>query len=213
MNPDLLCRALAGIEPETSVDRFGKVSGIASRPMARGVLEFLVENNIGGFCKGAVTFSGAARLEAASLALRMGCDVEQVSKHLSWKDFEKLASEVLASFGYSTRTNVRLTKPRMEIDVVGVNNSGFALVVDCKHWKRNNLSSISVHSRRQAARAERLVRRDPQRISQAVPAILTLHAESVRFVAGIPVVPISQFRSFVMDVQGHLPEIYVVAGG
>ena len=211
MNPDILCRALAGIEPETTIDRFQEMSGIAGRSVAKGVVEFLAENGIvSSYSKGVVTFSGAAKLEAAALALRAGCDVERVSKHLTWKDFEKLASEVLASFGYKTRTNVRLTKPRMEIDVVGV-NSGFALVVDCKHWKRNNLSSISGHSRKQAARAERLVRHDP-RISQAVPVILTLHAESVRFVGGIPVVPISQFRSFVMEVQGFLPEIYMVTG-
>jgi hypothetical protein len=65
------------------------------------------------------------------------------------------------------------------------------------------------YSRRQAARAERLIKHDGT-IEQAVPVILTLHAESVKFVSGgIPVVPIAQFRSFVMDVKGFLPEIYV----
>jgi hypothetical protein len=35
----------------------------------------------------------------------------------------------------------------MEIDVVGVNNK-LAIVADCKHWKRNNLSSLSSYARK-----------------------------------------------------------------
>ncbi|HUG97445.1 MAG TPA: hypothetical protein VMJ94_07885 [Nitrososphaera sp.] len=38
---------------------------------------------------------------------------------------------------------------------------------------------------------------------------MTLHAESVRFAGGVPVVPVHKFRSFVMDIKGFLPEIYV----
>ena len=208
---ELLCKALAAIEPATTtmVDEFQAASGIVSRQVAKRVLDFLADNGIGTSSKkGAISFAGGDRLKAAVLALQMGCEMEQVSKHISWKDFEGLASEVLRSFGYETRTNVRLTRPRIEIDVVGV-SAGFAIVVDCKHWKRGSLSSVLSYSRRQAARAKRLIKHDGT-IDQAVPVILTLHAESVKFVSGgIPVVPIAQFRSFVMDVKGFLPEIYV----
>jgi Holliday junction resolvase-like predicted endonuclease len=210
MNPELLARAVSAIVPEATLAKFQETAGIASRSVAKDVLGFLLSNGIGSISKQAVAFGDSDRLKVAALALHMGCDVEQVSKQLSWQDFEKLASQVLMSFGYKTQTNVRFTKPRMEIDVVGV-NSGFAIVVDCKHWKRNNLSSISSYSRKQAARAGLLIQRD-KKISQAVPVILTLHAESVRFVNGIPIVPILRFRSFVMDVKGFLPEIYVIAG-
>src|SRR6185503_16047901 len=99
-------------------------------------------------------------------------------------------------------TNVRLTKPRMEIDVVGI-SAGFAIAVDCKHWNRNNRSSIAAFSEKQAARAERLLKHDA-RISQVVPVIMTLHAESVRFVGGITVVPVHKLKSFVIDVKGFL---------
>ena len=210
MHPELLAQALAAIEPETTLAKFQETAGIASRSVANSVLDFLLSKGIGSISKQAIAFGDLDRLKAAALALQAGCDVEQVSKQLSWQDFEKLASQVLMSFDYKTQTNVRFTKPRMEIDVVGI-NSGFAIVVDCKHWKRNNLSSISNYSRKQAARAERLIQRD-KKISQAVPVILTLHAESVRFVNGIPIVPIFRFKSFVMDVKGFLPEICVIAG-
>jgi hypothetical protein len=210
MHPELLAQALAAIEPETTLAKFHAASGIASRSVAKSILDFLLSNGIGSISKQTVTFRDSDRLKVAALALQMGCDVEQISIQLSWQDFEKLASQVLMSFDYKTQTNVRFTKPRMEIDVVGV-NSGFAIVVDCKHWKRNNLSSISSYSRKQATRAERLIQCD-KKISQAVPVILTLHAESVRFVNGIPIVPIFRFKSFVMDVKGFLPEICVIAG-
>jgi restriction endonuclease len=207
MQPDLLVKALVAIEPKTTFEKFREASGIASRSVAKSVLAFLSSNNVGKITKNTIEFSGSDRIYAAMLALQMGCDIELVSGRLTWKDFEKLASEVLASFGYRTQTNVQLTKPRMEIDVVGV-SSEFAIVVDCKHWKRSNLSSISGFSKKQAVRAERLLKWDAE-ISHAVPVIMTLHAESVKFVGGVPVVPVHKFRSFVMDVKGFLPEIYV----
>lgn len=208
MRPELLVKALAAIEPETTLERFQAASEITSRSVAKSVIDFLISNGIGTVVeRNAIKFSGSDRLYAAMSALRMGCDIEQVSMDLSWRDFEKLASEVLGSLGYRMQTNVQLTKPRMEIDVVGV-NSGFAIAVDCKHWKQSNLSSIANFSKRQAARAERLLGHDGK-ISKAVPVIMTLHAESIVFAGGVPVVPVHKFRSFVIDVKGFLPEIYV----
>ncbi|HEV8405530.1 MAG TPA: restriction endonuclease [Nitrososphaera sp.] len=207
MHPDLLVKALGAIEPKTTLEKFCAASGIASGSVAKKILSFLTSNNVGKITGNMIEFSGSDRLYAAMLALQNGCDIEQVARRLSWKDFEKLASEILMSFGYRTRTNVQLTKPRMEIDVVGV-SSRFAIAVDCKHWKRSSLSSMSGFSRKQAERAERLLKGNGK-ISLAVPVIMTLHAESVKFFAGVPVVPVHKFKSFVMEVKGFLPEIYV----
>ena len=212
MHPNLLVKVLAAIEPEKiiSLDRFQKACGISSRSVASSVLDYLEANNIGSVSKSLVKFSQADRIAAALLALQMRCDIEQVSRCLSWKDFEKLASEILQSFGYRTRSNIWFVKPRMEIDVVGTDLDGFTIAVDCKHWKRSNLSSISKYSQKQAARAQRLIKYD-KTISQVVPVMLTLHAESERFVGGVPLVPIQRFRSFIIDVKGFLPEIYVAS--
>jgi Restriction endonuclease len=212
MHPDLLVKVLGAIEPENviTVDRFQEACGISSRSVTKSVLDYLEANNIGSVSKNVVKFSGTDRISAAVLALQMRCDIEQVSRCLSWKDFEKLASELLISFGYSTRTNVRFVKPRMEIDIVGTSSAGFTIAVDCKHWKRSNLSSISKFSQKQVARAERLIKCD-RTISQVVPVMLTLHAESVRFIGGVPLVPIHRFGSFIMEVKGFLPEIYVAS--
>lgn len=205
MQPDLLLKALAAIEPETTLSKFQSASGIASKYVAKSVLEFLTSNGIGTVSEKMARFSGADRVYAAMLAVQLGCDIERASGYLSWKDFEKLASEVLSSLGYRTQTNVRLTKPRMEIDVVGI-SSGFAIAVDCKHWERRQ--SFAAFAQKQAARAKRLIEHD-SKISQVVPAIMTLHPGQVRFVGGVPVVPVHKFKSFVIEVKGFLPEIYI----
>ena len=212
MHADLLVRVLAAIEPEKviSLDNFQQACAISSKSVAKSVLDYLQVNNIGYVSKKTVKFSGYDRIHVAVLALQMRGDIEQVSTYLSWKDFEKLASEVLRSFGYRTSINVRFAKPRMEIDVVGTSSDGFTIAVDCKHWKRSNLSSISNFSQKQAVRARWLIKYQ-KTISQVVPVVLTLHAESISFINGVPLVPIHKFRSFIMDVKGFLPEMYVVS--
>ncbi|WP_158435016.1 restriction endonuclease [Nitrososphaera viennensis] len=197
---------------DTTLDQFCRDAGIASRSVARSLAEALLSRGIGRGSPSAMSFSPGDRLAAAALALEAGCDPERVSQHLTWRDFEQLAAGVLASLGYSTRTNVRFTKPRMELDVVGTSAAGLALAVDCKHWKRSNLSSISQHCARQAKRADELLRRESN-ISAAVPVVMTLHAASVRLVGGMPVVPVAKFHSFAMDVRGFLDEVLVVTRG
>jgi len=92
----------------------------------------------------------------------------------------------------------------MEIDVVGTTSDGFTIAVDCKHWRRNNLSSMSIFCQKQIIRAERLIELDNS-ITQVLPVLVTLHAESTRFVDIVPLVPIHRFRSFLMDVKGFIP--------
>jgi hypothetical protein len=212
MHADLLIKVLAAMEPEKvmTIDSFQEACGISSTSVAKSMLGYLEVNNIGSVSKNTVKFSGSDRIRAGVLALQMRRDIEQVSTYLSWRDFEKLASEVLRSFGYHTRTNVRFAKPRMEIDVVGTSLDGFTIAVDCKHWKRTNLSSIAKFSQKQAARAERLITYD-KTVSQVVPVLLTLHVESVTFIDAVPLVPIHKFRSFIMDVKGFLNEMYVAS--
>lgn len=208
MHPALLARAVAGIAEYITIDEFCATSGIPGRSVAKDVVEFLLARGIGRADGATLHFSGRDRVEAAILAIGSGCDPEQVSSNLSWKDFEDLASQVLTSLGYRTRTNVRFTKPRMEIDVVGV-DGGFAIAFDCKHWKRGNFSAISTHCIRQTARVQELVRRELG-IVVAVPAMLMLHSERAMFVQGVPLVPVSRLYSFLADVKGFLPKLSVV---
>lgn len=212
MHLNLLIKVIAAIEPEKviTLDDFQHASAITSNSVAKSMLNYLQANKIGYIFQDTISFSASDKIYAALLAIHLGADIEQVSTYLSWKDFERLTSELLTTFGYRTRTNVRLVKPRMEVDVVGTASDGFTLAIDCKHWKRNNLSSISIYCEKQASRAKRLIENDKS-IAQVVPVVLTLHAESVRFIHAVPLVPIVKFRSFLTDVKGFLPKMYAVS--
>ena len=177
--------------------------------MARSVVDFFAAAGIGRHSSPGICFSRADRMKAAMTCMQRGCDVQELSDRISWKDFEQLASESLKSFGYQTRTNVRFVKPKMEIDVVGIMSQP-ALAIDCKHWRHSNRSSILVSSKKQAARAARLVERKSS-VRKVIPIILTLNSESVKFIDKIPIVPIVQFRSFLQDMHAYLPEIYVIS--
>jgi len=209
MQAELVARAISGISPNTTFDEFRSRSGIISMTVAKDVLQFLNIHGIGSVYTNVITFSQQDRLKTAIIALNMGYDIESVSKKLGWKDFESLASEVLHLLGYVTETNVRFTKPRTEIDVIGV-HSKFAIVADCKHWKRTSISLMTKYTRKQVQRTVLLLDIRKNKINSAVPIILTLHSESVQFIDKTPIVPISKFRSFLHDVQNYLPEILVI---
>jgi hypothetical protein len=219
VHPALLAMAIPAISPsEITLKQFQAKSGIVSKATARDVLEYIVNNGIGVISsQDHYFFSKADRMKLAILALQSGYDIEKISKSISWKDFEALTSEILNLSSYITETNIHFSKPcRMEIDVVGV-NSKLAIVADCKHWKRNNLSSLSSYARKQVKRTKILfqrIRRKKRRgkgISYAVPILLTLYSTDIQFIDGVPIVPISKFKSFIEDVPLYLQEIQVIS--
>ena len=218
MHRVLLAKAVRAVSPqEITLEEFQYKSGIVSRTTAKDVLEYIVNNGIGSSTsnRSQYLFSKADKMKLAMLALQRGCDIESISKSVSWKDFEALASEILSLCGYLTRTNIRLSKPsRIEIDVIGVSQK-LAIVADCKHWRRYSISSISSYAEKQAQRTKILFKAKGRTkqgyIARAIPIILTLYSMDVEFIDGVPIVPISKFKSFIEDVSVHLSEILVIS--
>src|SRR5215207_8720896 len=144
----LLAKAVPAVSPkEITLEEFQSKSGIVSKTTAKDVLEYIVNKGIGiSTSNRQYLFSKADKMKLAMLALQRGCDIESISKSISWKDFEALASEILSLCGYLTRTNIRLSKPsRIEIDVIGVNQK-LAIVADCKRWRYGNIIQEAVES-------------------------------------------------------------------
>jgi len=212
VQPALLAMAVSAICQKITLEEFQYRSGIACKTAAKCVLEYLVNNGIGKNLRNGYSFSKVDRVKLAILALQSGTDIEAISKSLSWQDFEEFASRLLNLSGYVAECNVRFSKPsRIQIDVVGVNyNSQLAIVVDCKHWQRNNLSSITYYARKQAQRTSLLLLHRRKKISHAVPIILTLYPMGIKLVDSIPVVPIIKFNSFIENVALYLSKIKVI---
>ena len=208
MHSELLVRALTGISAETTAEEFMIRAGIRSKPIAENVLDFMRNNGIGSLSGSKIIFSNGDKLKIAILAVKMGCDIEQISEKLTWKDFEALSSKILRLSGYKTAIHVTFLKPRMEIDVVGL-KSQFAITVDCKHWKHGSISILSFYTKRQIERTKNLLIKRSN-ISSAIPIILTLHSTKVLFINGTPIVPITKFRSFLDGLEDNLSQVYVL---
>ena len=210
MNSSLILKAIPIInEGNVSFDDFALATGLG-RKTSTELVRLLSRNEIGSVESDSINFDQFDKIRTAMLAIRMGVDVEDLSKMLNWKDFELLAANILDASGYVAHHGFRLKKPRMEIDVVGIKDE-MALLIDCKHWKRSSPSEMARFASMQVKRAEAFVRAKQGQIRFAVPAILTLHLESITFADDVPVIPIIKLTSFLNEMRGYLNEIKVVS--
>ncbi len=202
--------ALPAIVPGgISPDDFSAVTGM-DVPACSQMLETLVENGIGRRAGRQYVFEPSDRLSAALMLIEKGVPVDDVAVHLDWRSFEGLAAKILESKGFATMRNLILTKPRMEIDVVGV-NLGVAILVDCKHWRRYGASLLRGVVKKQVERTKQYVARTEG--SVAIPVIVTLYHDRIDFIDRVPIVPILQFPSFVDEFYGNLDDLRTIGTG
>ena len=171
------------------------------------MLDELVKNEIGTKDDTQYFFDSGDKLKAAILMLQNGYSLDLISPVLNWKDFEGLVAEILSAKDFSVIKNLILTKPRMEIDVIGI-HLGVAMLIDCKHWKRYSPSALSEAVRKQIERTKQYVSKTQHAI--AVPVIVTLYQDKLDFIDNVPIVPIFQFSSFVDDFYGNLDQMKTI---
>ena len=174
---------------------------------AKKILDVFIKNDIGKFDGDTVYFELGDKIKAAFLIIENGEQIEQVSEYLDWKDFEGLVAQILEEKGFATIKNMILTKPRMEIDVVGINH-GIAMLIDCKHWKKLSQSSLNTIVEKQIKRVKHYVSKTNEAI--AVPIIVTLYHEQINFINRVPIVPIQQFSSFIDEFYGNLDKVKTI---
>ena len=207
MNAKLLVQGITGVIPGgVSIEDFAAIIGI-NKNTAEKILDILIQNGIGKTIGNLVNFDNGDKIRTALLAIKNGIPIEEVSRHIDWKDFEGLVAEILDSNNFDVLRNFRMTKPTMEIDVIGV-RLGIALLIDCKHWKRLSHSALETIVVKQVERVKHYVLSSKDVI--AVPVIVTLYQEETSFINRVPIVPILQFSSFVDEFYGSLEEIKTI---
>jgi hypothetical protein len=179
----------------------------ADKNTAKRILEELARNGIGRFDGDVTDFEEGDKVKATMLALEKGVPIDEAAKHLDWRDFEGLTAQVLEMKDFATIRNMMLTKPRMEIDVVGI-KLGVALLIDCKHWKRHSQSALENAVLKQVERTKQYVAKTKGAI--AAPAIVTLYQDKLSFINNVPIIPIFQFASFVDEFYGNLDDIETI---
>lgn len=134
--------------------------------------------------------------------LKMRASTEEVSRLLSWQDFEKLAGGLLRAAGFQVRENVVLTKPRAQIDVVAYGTS-MILSIDCKHYRREQGPSALTRFARAQLRRSALLRLKTGDSRPIASVILTVSEPEGKFVDGVAVVPARALRSFLTTLDSY----------
>ena len=204
MNPKQVVKGINGIlEGGVNVTDFSIVTEL-DEISAKELLYALVQNGIGTWNDDLVDFDiPNDRLQTALFAINLGATIEDVSEYLTWRDFESLTGLILEEKDFDVTKNFIMTKPRMEIDVVG-KKMNTALLIDCKHWKNVSKSALDEIVKKQLERVKRYV--DDESMS-ALPVIVTLHQEEIQFVDNVPIVPIMKLSSFLDDFVGNLDSL------
>jgi len=171
------------------------------------ILDEFIKNDIGTKQDNSFFFEDGDKLKIAVILLENGFLIDELSVALDWKDFEGLTAVILASKDFAVIKNMMLTKPRMEIDVIGI-RLGIAILIDCKHWKRYSISSLTTVVKKQIERTKQYVAKTPGAIS--VPVIVTLYQDKVDFIEGVPIVPIFQFSSFIDEFYGNIDQMKII---
>ncbi len=204
MNIQILVKGIRGIIPGgVSVKDFSVVTD-TSEETARQILDKFMQNGIGVFQEDQIHFQDNDKLKTSLLTLRMGAPIDEISQILDWKDFEALVSEILELREFDVTRNLTLTKPRMQIDVIGT-KAGVSILIDCKHWKRLSYSALETAVNKQIERTKHYVIKE--KVRAALPAIVTLYQEEVKFINKVPVIPIFQLDSFCDEFYGNLEEM------
>ena len=207
LNTSLLIKGLKAVIPGyISIQDFCAIAD-TDKTMAIKILESFVKNGIGRFEDNVINFDSADKLKAAIFAIKNGAIIDEVAIQLDWRDFEWLVAKIFEAKGFSVIKNLTLTKPRMEIDVVGT-KLGVAVLVDCKHWKKQSPSTLKNTVTKQIQRVKHYVKKI--RGAMAVPVIVTLYREQLSFIEKVPIVPILQFSSFVDELYGNLDQVNVI---
>ena len=200
-------KGISGIIPGgISIEDFAAIIS-TDKNTAEKILDMLTQNGIGQTIGNLVNFEDGDKLKTALFAIKNGVPIEEVSRYIDWKDFEGLVAEILDSKHFDVLRNFRMTRPTMEIDVVGV-RLGIALLIDCKHWKRLSYSALETIVVKQVERVKHYVSNAKDVI--AAPVIVTLNQEETSFINRVPIVPILQFSSFIDEFYGSLEEIKTI---
>ena len=204
LNPKLVVKGINGIiEGGVSVTDFAVVSEL-DEINAKELLYTLVQNGIGVWNDDLVDFDiPNDRLQTALFAIKLGATIEDVSEFLTWRDFESLTGIILQEHDFDVTKNLILTKPRMEIDVVG-EKMNIALLIDCKHWKNMSKSTLDEIVKKQIERVKHYV---ADKNISALPVIVTLHQEVIQFIGNVPIVPIMKLSSFLSEFLGNLDSL------
>ncbi len=195
INPSLLIHILDNFESD--LENFG----IVNTDTFNDLLFFLSKNDV-KIKNNKIDISIYNKITIALIAVHNGIDVFRVCNKINWHDFELFSSEIMKCHDYDVYTNFRLKNPKREIDVVGI-KSRKAVLIDCKHWKKNSLSGLKHIVEKQKNRSIFFIQKSHMNIESAYPIILTFLPNNFQFIDDVPIIPINKLNSFLLDFDSY----------
>lgn len=175
---------------------------IKNNVLTRGFLDYLATRGVAIRDK-QIDASSYNKIIIALAAVEYGIDILTVCKLIDWKDFELFTSEVMKFHNYMVYKNYRIKNPTRQIDVIGVRLQN-ALVIDCKHWKRNSYSEMVGVVDKQKERGTLFMKKNESfEIEYTYPIVITFFPNEFQSVNQVPIVPISSFNSFLIDFDNY----------
>ncbi|MCX8189005.1 MAG: restriction endonuclease [Nitrososphaeria archaeon] len=159
-----------------------------------------------------LTLKEGSIIMASLLAIKYGASLDDVCKVVGWQDFENFIEKILIEYGYRTFRGFRLKRPRLEVDILALKKE-FGLVVDCKHWRKSlSYSVLNSIVMKQVERAKIILLHERVLLQNKflIPIIVTLYPSPIKFVNGVPIVPVEMFKSFINEVDGRIIEFLKV---
>lgn len=161
-----------------------------------------------------VRLTNSARFKLAFEGVRQG-GLQQVSRALTWQEFEAFTEECLQTVGFDTEKGlvVKHDSRRWQIDVIA-KKSPMILAIDCKHWESPGYESKLSHAaEHQKLALQALIQQMAEKGEVgrdgllALPMILTLFEPRARTVNEVDVVSIEQFADFLERVSPFSSEL------
>lgn len=140
---------------------------------------------------------------AAYSLLRLNFQVEQVSRLLSWREFEHLAASLFRAAGFEVMENVFLTRPRAQIDVVA-SGASLVLCVDCKHYRKEQGPAVLDRFALAQLRRSDYFKKSTQDSRPVASVILSMSEPEGKFVRGVAIVPVRTLRSFLNSLDSYV---------
>ena len=131
-------------------------------------------------------------------------DSEQVSREVVWQNFERLVGFVFEMNDFQVNINkVRtLGKRRRQYDVIARKNDKIYLI-ECKKWAGNRYR-LSALKRAIEKHKERTEFYGDLTGEKAIPIIVTLIEEDIKFYEEMPIVPIFKLNSFINEAINRI---------
>ena len=130
-------------------------------------------------------------------------DLAVVSEEVVWQNFERLAAFIFEKNNFRVNVNTVKTyqKTKRQYDVIAWKGNQ-TFLVECKKWAGNRYR-LSAIKKAVEQHKERTTFYAAITNEDAIPLLVTLIEEEIRFYEGVPIVPVQKLNSFVNELDRY----------